>query len=175
MNNSILKILKIRDVKTPRRWTEDSSWIDFFVPKWLFQVKETPLEENPWWSSMCTLDEKNKCFHIQPWRWILIPSWIKTIIKKWYDLSFENKSWVSIKKWFEAWANVIDSDYRWEIHLHVINISDKVKTIKEWEKIIQAILRPVILEKPDEITEEEFNKFSDTERGEWGFWSTWNK
>ncbi len=44
---------------------------------------------------------------------MLIPSLIKTIIDPWYDLVFNNKSWIAAKKWLIIGAKVIDSSYRW--------------------------------------------------------------
>lgn len=43
---STLKILKVRDVKTPNRGTEHSSGIDFFIPSDLEIIHMTPSEGN---------------------------------------------------------------------------------------------------------------------------------
>ncbi len=169
--NAIVRYIRIRDVKNPQRWTLDSSWIDFFIPNDLERVKETPNDvdrierfcEVVCWS-----------ISIQPWRWILIPTWIKTIIKSGYDMVFDNKSWIAVKKWLIIWAKVIDADYRWEIHIHLINSSDYVQFVKLWDKVAQAIIREVVLDDLEEIEENEFDLEDDTERWEGWFWSTWN-
>lgn len=166
----LLQILKTRDVKSPERGTKTSSWIDFFIPKdiTIEDIKFTPLED-----PISTKYIKDETIYIQPGEGIMIPTWIKTIIHPKFDLVFDNKSWIAVKKWLVIWAKVIDADYRWEIHIHLINTSNEVKQIKLWDKIAQAILRPVILDEPEFIVEEEYNKHCETERWEWGFWSTW--
>jgi len=167
----MLKFIKCRDVKSPERWTKFSSWYDFFIPYDLDKISKTPKSANIWEFDV----EENWCIHIYPQEWVLIPSWIKTIIESWYDLVFDNKSWVAVKEWLIIWASVIDSDYRWEIHLHLINTSNYIITLQLGQKVAQAILRKVELVNPIEITEEEFIKESDTERWTGWFGSTWDK
>lgn len=169
----MIQFLKIRDVKSPERWTKLSSGIDFFIPNDLkvWDIKRTPLENNIWmevpiyeWEILIPVNEG-----------VLIPSWIKTIIKPWFDLVFDNKSWVASKKWLIIWAKVVDSDYRWEVHIHLINTTNYTQKIKLWDKVAQAIIRKVELIEPYEITQEEFEKQRNTERGEGWFWSTGTK
>lgn len=167
-----IKFIKIRNVKSPNRGTKVSSGIDFYIPNDLVEVKTTPWEL--WTINKVTLLEKEnifkKWFIINPLEGVLIPSWIKTIIPTWYDLVFDNKSWISFKKWLIIWAKVIDSDYRWEIHLHLVNISNISIFVELWEKITQWIVRKVELCELEEVNEEFFNE--ETERWSWGFGST---
>ena len=163
-----IRFIKIRDVKSPERGHPTSSWIDFFIPNDLTDIKMTPSGKWIWrfnnWELM-----------ILPWEWALIPSWIKMIIDSWYDLVMKNKSWVAIKKGFIVWAEVIDSEYRWEVHIHIINTSKDVQTVELWQKIIQGILREVILDLPKEVSEKQFEMESNTNRGSGWFWSTWDR
>lgn len=168
----MFRYIKCRDVKNPIRWFETSSWIDFFIPNDLTAVKLTPQIS---WSFMMRMFDNDWHILLAPWEWLLIPSWIKTIIKSWYDLVFENKSWISTKQWLIIWAKVVDSEYRWEIHLYLINTSNTFTYIKLWQKVAQWILRKVELYNPKEISDEEFKKNEETERWEWGFGSTWEK
>ena len=68
-------------------------------------------------------------------------------------------------------ACVVDSDYQGEIHLHLINTSNKSVTIEPGEKLTQFLLIPVdhcdvtVVEEDDLFTEE-------TTRGSGGFGST---
>jgi len=169
---SRLKFIKTRDVKSPTRANDTDSWIDMYVPNDLDSIKETPTEDN---DTVIELDEELNCFYINPWKGLLIPTWIKTIIEPWFDLVFENKSWVSVKYGLVIGAKVVDSSYRGEIHIHVINTSDEVQYIEPWQKLAQAILRKVELDIPEEITEEEFEAQNNTNRWSWGFWSTWEQ
>ena len=64
-------------------------------------------------------------------------------------------------------VGVIDSDYRGEIKVPLINHSDKPYTVKNGDRIAQMVIMPVIV---PEFTECE--QLGDTGRGEGGFGST---
>ncbi len=64
-------------------------------------------------------------------------------------------------------VGVIDSDYRGEVQVPVVNLSDKPVYISNGERIAQMLVMPVTV--PEMI---EFENLSDTERGEGGFGST---
>ena len=173
----MLKILKVRNVKTPNRASQFESWIDFFVPEDLTEVQITPTlsQDFPVEDNI----EKRKIVWnkiiLNPGEGVLIPSWIKMIISEGYDLVFENKSWTSTKYHLVIWAKVVDNSYRWEAHLHLINSSNHIQTIDLWQKLAQWIIRKVENFQPIEISEEEFLENSNTTRGEGWFWSTWEK
>ena len=116
-----MKISKIRDVKTPIRGTEGSAGIDFFVP-------------NDYPTNLCTIEPGDRYF---------IPSGIKANVPEGYALIAMNKSGVSMKKGLMVGACVVDSDYQGEIHLHLINASNKTVTIEPGDKLTQFLLIPV--------------------------------
>lgn len=64
-------------------------------------------------------------------------------------------------------VGVVDSDYRGEILVAVINQSDKPYTIEHGERIAQLVITPVLLPEVEEAEE-----LSDTTRGAGGFGST---
>jgi dUTP pyrophosphatase len=114
-----MKVQVIRNVKTPTRGTERSAGIDFYAPN---DYKETDLEPN---------------------QSALIPSGIKAEIPSGYALIAFNKSGVATKQGLQVGACVVDESYRAEIHLHVINVSDKKTTIMPGQKLVQFVLLPV--------------------------------
>jgi len=61
----------------------------------------------------------------------------------------------------------IDSDYRGEIKVLLINLGDETFEVKEGERIAQAIIAPVV---QAEITE--VDELNETDRGSGGFGST---
>ena len=140
-----MKIQKLRNVKTPNRGTEASAGIDFYVPEYF----ETTI--------------------LKSGESILIPSGIKAQVPRGYALIAFNKSGVSVKQGLSVGACVVDEDYEGEIHLHMINTSDKDQTIVTGQKLVQFVLIPVgyldVLE-VDEITSR------NTQRGAGGFGST---
>ncbi len=141
-----MKILKVRDVKTPSRGTSQSAGIDFYVP-----------------------NDFPGVHFLAPGQAVNIPSGIKAEIPKGFVLIAFNKSGVALKKGLTVGACVVDEDYQGEIHLHVYNSSDYVTQIEPGEKLMQFVLLPTYY---CEITEvaELFN--SESERGTGGFGST---
>ena len=144
-----MKIAKIRNVKTPRRGTDGSAGIDFFVPD----------------------DYPTNLLKIEPGDRFFIPSGIKANVPEGYALIAFNKSGVALKKGLMVGACVVDSDYQGEIHLHLVNTSDQPVKIEPGEKLTQFLLIPVdhcLVEVVNEgdLFEEE------TTRGSGGFGST---
>ncbi len=144
-----MKITKIRNVKTPKRGTEGSAGIDFFVP-----------DDYP--TNLCSVNPGERFF---------IPSGIKANVPNGYALIAMNKSGVALKKGLMVGACVVDSDYQGEIHLHLVNTSDSNVTIEPGEKLTQFLLIPVNhcaveVVDPDDLFDNE------SERGAGGFGST---
>lgn len=174
-----LRFTKVRDVKSPVRWTTVSSWIDFFIPNHLEpeDIKLTPSLNRP---KLIPQDVVwNGKIYIPAWCGILIPSWIK-VLMDWdidgtYEMVLYNKSWVAVKYNLLVWANVIDNDYRGEFNIHLINAWNDQVILEFWQKIVQWIIRKVYLPEPEEISNEDYELNANTERGEGWFGSTWTK
>ena len=141
----IMKIYKVREVKTPTRAHSNDAGIDLHVPEdFLPQV-------------------------LEPGQSVLIPSGVKARVPEGHALIAFNKSGVATKQNLSVGASVVDEDYEGEIHLHLINVGRSHTTIKPGQKLTQFILIPVsymdvhVLEElPDR----------NTERGDGGFGST---
>ena len=84
-----------------------------------------------------------------------------------YVLLVFNKSGRATKLKLDKGAEVIDSSYRGEIHIHMFNHSDEWVFIPKGEKIAQLILMPIWNGNPEEVDE-----LSNTSRGSGGFGST---
>ena len=161
-----MKILKVRNVKTPTRGTDKSAGLDFYVPE----------------------DFEDSC--LMPLADVLIPSGIKANIPEGYMLMAAEKSGVTTSKDAcllagrtpkpEAFdsvtvlgAKIVDEDYQGEIHIHIINCGRKDVMIKPGMKIAQFILVPVLYDTIEEVTsEEELYNGVETQRGKGGFGST---
>lgn len=159
----MIKVLKVRDVKTPVRGTSLSAGIDFFVPTDFQQV------------------------YLQPGQDVLIPSGIKASFDDNLMLMAAEKSGVSTsrqaverngkKAKAEAYdsptvlgAKIVDADYQGEIHIHVINVGKLPVLIAPNKKIAQFILVPIRYDEVKEVTtEEELFEGATTERGDKGF------
>ena len=142
-----MKFCKIRNVKSPVRGTGKAAGIDFFVP-------------NDFSATIYPHDD------------LLIPSGIKAEIPEGYMLMAADKSGVVTTDMacykagrtpkedaFESpvivGAKIIDEDYQGEIHIHLINLGNKVIRIKPGMKIVQFILVPVSYEGLEEVPETE--------------------
>ena len=140
-----MKVQKVRNVKTPNRGTSVSAGIDFYVP------------------------EDFETVTLNPGQSVLIPSGIKAQVPRGYALIAFNKSGVAVKQGLSVGACVVDEDYEGEIHLHMINTSDKEQVVATGQKLVQFVLVPVSyfdVEEVDGLPQR------NTERGSGGFGST---
>lgn len=95
-----------------------------------------------------------------------IPSGIKVAIPDGYVGLIWDKSGVSLKG-VHRLAGVIDSGYRGEVKVVMINLSDKSFAIDKGMKIAQMLVQPITM-----VRVVEAEDFDDTSRGEGGFGST---
>jgi len=140
-----MKVQKLRNVKTPIRSTSASAGIDFYVP------------------------EDFETVSLKPGESVLIPSGIRVQVPRGYALIAFNKSGVSVKQGLSVGACVVDEDYEGEVHLHMINTSDKDQVIVTGQKLVQFVLIPVAYFDVEEVEEIQSRN---TERGTGGFGST---
>lgn len=143
-----MKIVKVRNVKTPTRGTSLSAGLDFYIPE-DFQTKQ-----------------------VWPGESINIPAGIRAQIPQGCALIMFNKSGIATKHQLQVGACVVDEDYQGEIHLHVMNVGKEVVILKPGMKLAQGLVMPVfyvgveVLESGDELFPQS------TERGQGGFGST---
>jgi dUTP pyrophosphatase len=140
-----MKIQKLRNVKTPNRGTAASAGIDFYVP------------------------EDFETVSLKPGESVLIPSGIRVQVPRGYALIAFNKSGVAVKQGLSVGACCVDEDYEGEVHLHMINTSNKDQVIAAGQKLVQFVLIPVAYFDVEEVEEIQSRN---TERGAGGFGST---
>ena len=99
---------------------------------------------------------------------VLIPLDLRFEIPFGWDLTVMNKSGVSTKKKLNKGAELIDSDYRGTVHIHLFNNSDVDVDIKKGDKISQLVMREVWMGEPEEVESIDTN----TTRSDKGFGST---
>lgn len=129
------------NAKMPTRGTEGSSGLDVYSP----------------------ID-----FDILPRTDKLIPLDLSFDIPFGWDLSVMNKSGISTKKHLDKGAELIDSDYTGNCHIHLFNHSDNVIHFNKGDKVAQLVMREVWMGELEEV--KELNKITD--RGTGGFGST---
>jgi len=111
--------------------------------------------------------EKNTI--IYPGKTSLIPTGISLAIPKNYEIQIRPRSGLAIKNGISVLntPGTIDSDYRGEIKIILINLGKKPFVVKSGERIAQMVLCPVIKAKLKEV-----KILPKTSRDQGGFGST---
>lgn len=143
-----MKIVKIRNVKTPTRGTSLSAGLDFYIPE-DFQTKQ-----------------------VWPGESIDIPAGIRVQIPRGCALIMFNKSGIATKHQLQVGACVVDEDCQGEIHLHVMNVGKEVVILEPGMKLVQGLVMPVFYEEVEVLESEDELFPQSTERGTGGFGST---
>lgn len=99
----------------------------------------------------------------------LIPTGIKIELEHGFEAQVRPRSGLSIKHGITLinCVGTIDEDYRGEVCIPVVNISNEPYTIQPDERIAQMIIARV-----EQVNIEVVTQLSDTNRGEGGFGST---
>ena len=100
---------------------------------------------------------------------ILVPTGLSIELPQGYEAQIRPRSGLAIKKGLSLvnTPGTIDSDYRGEIGIILINLSKETQTIEPGERIAQMVIA-----KYEQANLVEVEELSDTERGAGGFGST---
>ena len=143
MTEILIKRLS-KNVTLPRYETEDSSGLDLAA----------------------NIDEQIK---ILPGKSEIIPTGLAVAIPKNFEIQIRPRSGLAAKNQVSVLntPGTIDADYRGEIKVILINLSDKVFVVEKGLRIAQMVLCPVI-----KATLKEVTNLEATERGSSGLGST---
>ena len=143
MTEILIKRLS-NNVTLPRYETEDSSGLDLAA----------------------NIDEQIK---ILPGKSEIIPTGLAVAIPKNFEIQIRPRSGLAAKSQVSVLntPGTIDADYRGEIKVILINLSDKVFVVEKGLRIAQIVVCPVI-----KVSLKEVTKLEITERGSDGFGST---
>ena len=111
---------------------------------------------------------KNK-INIKPGNTAIVPTGIAVAIPKNYEIQIRPRSGLAAKKGISVLntPGTIDSDYRGEIKIILINLSKKSFIVKSGDRVAQMILCPIAKGKLKEV-----KNLPKTVRGKGGFGST---
>ena len=100
---------------------------------------------------------------------VLIPTGLKVAIPEGYEIQVRPRSGLAIKHGITMLNSpgTVDSDYRGELKVIAVNLSNESYTIEPNERIAQLVLNKV-----EQIDFIEVAKLDETERGEGGFGHT---
>ena len=143
MTEILIKRLS-KNVTLPRYETEGSSGLDLAA----------------------NIDEQIK---ILPGKSEIIPTGLAVAIPKNFEIQIRPRSGLAAKNQVSVLntPGTIDADYRGEIKVILINLSDKVFVVEKGLRIAQMVVCPVI-----KVSLKEVTKLEMTERGSDGFGST---
>lgn len=110
-----------------------------------------------------------EAIELKPLERKLIPTGLKIELEHGYEAQIRPRSGLSIKHGITLinCVGTIDEDYRGEVCVPIVNISNEAYTIQPDERIAQMIIARAEQAKLEVVTE-----LTDTERGEGGFGST---
>ena len=111
----------------------------------------------------------DKFINLEPGKRALIPTGLSFEIPKGFELQVRPRSGLAVKIGVTTLNSpgTIDSDYRGEVKVIIINHGDKMFKINDQDRIAQMVLCPVVQAKFNVV-----NKLSDSNRGAAGFGST---
>ena len=143
MTEILIKKLS-KNVILPKYETEDSSGLDLAA----------------------NIDEQ---IEIPPGKSKIIPTGLAVAIPKNFEIQIRPRSGLAAKSQISVLntPGTIDSDYRGEIKVILINLSDKIFVVEKGSRIAQMVLCPVI-----KATLKEVKELENTKRGSDGFGST---
>jgi dUTP pyrophosphatase len=132
----------------------------------------TPKYETPGSSGMDLAAYINKNIIINPGEKALVPTGFSLSVPQNYEVQIRPRSGLAVKKGITVLntPGTIDSDYRGEIKVVLINLSKDIFIVKNGERIAQMVVCPV-----EKVSMQEVRDLSETDRGKDGFGSTGTK
>ena len=111
----------------------------------------------------------NEKLEIKPGKTAIIPTGLSLSIPKGYEAQIRPRSGLAAKKKISVLntPGTIDSDYRGEIKIILINQSQEPFVVENGVRIAQMVICPIV-----QATLKEVNDLNDTDRGQGGFGST---
>ena len=120
-------------------------------------------------SGMDLMANINKSIKIKPGKTSIIPTGISLSVPKDFEIQIRPRSGLAAKNQISVLntPGTIDSDYRGEIKVILINLGGKAFTVEKGTRIAQMVLCPVVKAKIKEV-----EALEETKRGLGGFGST---
>lgn len=104
---------------------------------------------------------------LNPGERVMVPTGLHIALPEGYEAQVRPRSGLSLKNGIVAILGTIDADYRGEVGVILVNLSDQPFCINPGDRVAQMVVSEVTRVKWDEVRELE-----ETERGSRGFGST---
>lgn len=144
----------------------------------------TSKNEDPTWAKdgdsgfdlRAELTEVGGKLTLKPFERTLIPTGLFFELPNGYELQIRPRSGHSFKTGLMAILGTVDTGYRGEVKVIMINLSDKEQIIEQGERIAQGVVAPRVSNDFGAMIKlESVNEMSESERGTGGFGSTGKK
>ena len=130
---------------------------------------ELPKYETNGSSGMDLSANIEKQIKIEPGKTSIIPTGISVSIPKNFEIQIRSRSGLAAKSQISVLNSpgTIDADYRGELKVILINLSNETFVVERGARIAQMVLCPIVKAKFKEV-----DSLNDTDRGAGGFGST---
>ena len=130
---------------------------------------ELPKYETNGSSGMDLSANIEKQIKIEPGKTSIIPTGISVSIPKNFEIQIRSRSGLAAKSKISVLNSpgTIDADYRGELKVILINLSNETFVVERGTRIAQMVLCPIVKAKFKEV-----DSLDDTDRGDGGFGST---
>jgi dUTP pyrophosphatase len=134
--------------------------------KRLTETSKLPVRAHPD-DSGADLFSDEPTFTLLPKERVIVKTGIAATVKPGYDIQFVDKSGLSYKYGITVLGGLIDTSYRGELKVILLNTGDEPYKVEFGSKLTQFVVRPV-----EYLEIIEVNELDETVRGERGFGST---
>ncbi len=130
---------------------------------------ELPQYKSTWASGFDVRAQLEKPLALEPGQRELVPTGLAFEIPQGFEIQARPRSGLAVKQGISLvnTPGTIDSDYRGEVKIILINLGHETVEINDGERIAQLVIAPVYQAAFKEVTE-----LSETDRGAGGFGST---
>lgn len=144
----------------------------------------TSKNEDPTWAKegdsgfdlRAELSETGGKLTLKPLQRVLIPTGLYFELPDGYELQIRPRSGHSFKTGLMAILGTVDTGYRGEVKVIMINLSDTEQTIEQGERVAQGVVAPRVSGDFGKMIKlESVQELSESERGVGGFGSTGKK
>lgn len=160
------------DTTPPIRGSEQAAGIDVFLPLYneVFRLEFEKMNKGASFSKIYTPDD-GPYIGVPVGRRVVLPTGLRADIESGTYLEVANRGSMAVKQGLIFGAHIIDADYRGNIFINLINISQELQRLEFGQKIAQLLHKEVLMSEVELISDEQYNR-KRTVRGEGALGST---
>lgn len=161
------------EVTLPTRGSEEAAGIDIYVPMYNEVIEKDFLEMNthPRAAQILTGSHVPPYIRVSAHNRVLIPTGLRMKVEPGTYLEVANRGSVAAKQGLVFGAHIVDSDYRGNVFINLINTGTGPQTVNFGQKIAQIIHKQCLMSDVELVSDTEFNR-TQTSRGSGALGST---